>query len=140
MRTFVDTNILVYAVDRSEPEKRAVATALLQARAEDVVLSAQVLTEFYVVATRRLASPLTEVEAAAYVDDLGRLPIVPIDYGLVQEGIRISREAQLSLWDGLILAAARAASCDVVATEDLSHGAVIAGLRIESPFADTQTP
>ena len=134
MTSFVDTNILLYAVDRSEPEKGRRAVALLEERADDLVLSAQVLSEFYAVATRRLPQPLSEAEAAAYIDDLERLPIVAIDLGVVRDGIRLSREAQLSYWDGLIIAAAREAGCDVVVTEDLSHGATVGGVRIENPF------
>ncbi|MBA2294071.1 MAG: PIN domain-containing protein [Actinobacteria bacterium] len=134
MRSFVDTNVLLYAVDQSEPEKGRRAAALLEERADDLVLSAQVLSEFYAVATRRLAQPLPEAEAAAYVDDLERLPIVAIDLRVVREGIRLSREARLSYWDGLIIAAAREAGCDVLVTEDLSHGSTIAGVRIENPF------
>lgn len=134
MRSFVDTNVLVYAVDRAEPAKGRAAASLLQERANDLVLSAQVLSEFYAVATRRLDEPLSEADAAAFVDDLDRLPIVSVDVDLVRDGIRQSREGRLSYWDGLILAAARRASCEVVLTEDLAHGTVIGGVRIENPF------
>lgn len=134
MRSFVDTNVLLYAVDRSEPEKRAIASILIDERADDLVISAQVLSEFYTVATRRLEAPLSEDEAEAYVGNLERLPVVSIDHPLVRDGIRQSREAGISYWDGLIVAAARRARCDVVVSEDLSHGATIGGVRIENPF------
>jgi predicted nucleic acid-binding protein len=98
------------------------------------LLSAPVLSEFYAVATRRLAEPMPEAEAAAFVDDLGRLPVVAIDFEVVRDGIRWSREAQLSYWDGLILAAARHAGCETLLTEDLSHGATIGGIVIDNPF------
>lgn len=135
MRTFVDTNVLVYAVDASQPEKRAAAAAFLEARADELVVSTQVLSEFYVVATRRLARPLSEADAADHVADLARLPVAAIDADVVRDGIRVSREAGLSYWDGLILAAARATGCTVVATEDLTGGATIGGVVIENPFA-----
>jgi predicted nucleic acid-binding protein len=131
---FVDTNVLLYSIDRGEPEKRRIATALICERGEELVLSAQVLSEFYAVATRRLAEPMPEAEAAAFVDDLGRLPVVAIDFEVVRDGIRWSREAQLSYWDGLILAAARHAGCETLLTEDLSHGATIGGIVIDNPF------
>ena len=134
MRSFVDTNVLLYAVDGSEPEKRAIASILIDERADDLVISAQVLSEFYTVSTRRLEAPLSEDEAEAYVGNLERLPVVSIDHPLVRDGIRQSREAGISYWDGLIVAAARRAQCDVVVTEDLSHGATIGGVRIENPF------
>ena len=60
--------------------------------------------------------------------------MVSIDHPLVRDGIRQSREAGISYWDGLIVAAARRARCDVVVSEDLSHGATIGGVRIENPF------
>jgi predicted nucleic acid-binding protein len=133
-RTFVDTNVLVYAVDIAEPRKRTTATALMQERGSELVLSAQVLSEFYAVVTRRLTPPMPEQEAAAAVDELGKLPTVAIDADLVRDGIAISRESKLSYWDGLVLAAARAAGCDTLITEVLAAGSTIAGVRIENPF------
>ena len=60
--------------------------------------------------------------------------MIAIDADLVRDAIAMSRDAQLSYWDGLILAAARLAACDVLLTEDLQSGATIAGVRIENPF------
>lgn len=134
MRAFLDTNVLVYSVDVSEPRKREIARSLLADRAADIVLSAQVLSEFYTVVTRRLAESLAPDDAAAYVDDLSDLPVVPVDSQLVRDAIRLSRSAQLAYWDGLIVAAARTGGCEVLLTEDLSRGATIAGVRIENPF------
>ncbi|MEO5576421.1 MAG: PIN domain-containing protein [Gaiellaceae bacterium] len=134
-RALVDTNVLVYSVDVGEPEKREIARALLADRARDLVLSAQVLSEFYVVATRKLDEPLPAAEVAAYVDALSALPIVVTDAALVRDGIRMSREARISFWDGLIVAAARAGGCETVLTEDLAAGSTIGGVRIENPFA-----
>jgi predicted nucleic acid-binding protein len=135
VRSFVDTNVLLYAVDRSEPEKRAVAATLIEERAGELIISAQVLSEFYAVATRRLQTPLSEDEAEAFVRDLEWLPVVSVDHALVRDGIRQSRAARISYWDGLIVAAARRGACEVVLTEDLSHGATIGGVRIENPFS-----
>lgn len=134
-RALVDTNILVYSVDAGEPEKRKVARALLADRARDLVLSTQVLSEFYVVTTRKLDKPLPDDEAATYVEDLSELPVVVTDTELVRDGIRISRESQISFWDGLIVAAARAGGCQAVITEDLAGGSTIDGVQIENPFA-----
>jgi predicted nucleic acid-binding protein len=133
-RSFVDTNVLVYAIDTADPEKRAAARAFLHEPGQDMVISAQILSEFYVVATRRLATPMTEEDAAARVDDLRKLPTVAIDADLVREGITISRESKLSYWDGLVVAAARAAGCETLVTEDLAAGSTIAGIRIENPL------
>lgn len=133
-KAFVDTNVLVYAVDADDPRKRATARTLLEERGADIVVSAQILSEFYVVVTRRLATPMSERDAAAAVDELSKLPTVVTDAELVRGGIAISRQATLSFWDGLVVAAARAAGCDTLLTEDLSPGSTIAGVRVENPF------
>jgi len=133
-RTFVDTNVLVYAVDTSEPGKRQRALELLASNPENIVISAQVLGEFYVTVTRKLPSPLPERDAAASVERLSGLPTVSVDAGLVDAAIGISRDSQISYWDGLILAAARSAGCERLLSEDLSDGQVIADVRIENPF------
>ena len=136
-RDFVDTNVLVYAVDESEPRKRDRAREILagEGAATGLVLSTQVLCEFYVVATRRLARPLERAAAASAVGELSKLAVVGSDAQLVADGIRISIDAQLSLWDALIIAAARVAGCRRVLTEDLSDGAEIESVRVENPFA-----
>lgn len=132
--SFVDTNVLVYLVDRDEPDKRATARQVL-ARGEDLVTSPQVLGEFYVVSTRRLRRPIPVDLAQRMVDRFSRLRIVPIEGELVKSAIRISQRTQLAYWDSLIVAAAAAARrCERLLTEDLNHGQVIEGVRIENPF------
>ena len=134
MRPFVDTNILVYANDAADARKQQVARETLLEHADSLVLSTQVLSEFYFVVTRRF-SPLLPVEdARTIVDELRQAPIVVIDERLVLDAIAISVSAMISYWDGLIVAAARSGGCDVLLTEDLSHGSTIAGVRIENPF------
>ena len=135
MKPFIDTNVLVYANDPADTRKQQVAREMLLEHAGSLVLSAQVLSEFYAVVTRKFSPLLGLEEARTIVDDLRRFPIVVIDEQLVLDAITISAKAMLSYWDGLILAAARAAGCDVVLTEDLSHGATVAGVRVENPFA-----
>lgn len=135
-RTFLDTNVLVYAVDASAGVKRTRAQAVLaEADPSHLVLSAQVLAEFYVVVTRKLATPLPERDAAAAVSELSRLKVVPLDADLIADAIALARKAHLSLWDGMVIRAAAEAGCERVLTEDLSDGRTIAGVRIENPFA-----
>ena len=133
-RAFVDTNVLVYAFDDADPAKRDRARSLL---ADDVplVISAQVIGEFYMVVTRKLAIPLSEAHASAAVDELLRLPVVPIDAELTRAAVSTSRAARLSYWDALIIEAAAAARCDRVLTEDLAAGSTIRSVRVENPFA-----
>lgn len=134
-RTFVDTNVLVYSVDRSEPEKRKRSVQALRELGPDCVLSAQVLGEFYVIVTRKLASALTAEAAAEQVTALSRGRVVKLDEHLLRRAIDLSRTARLSYWDALILAAAASSGCERILTEDLQHGQTIAGVRIENPFA-----
>lgn len=134
-RSFLDTSILVYRFDRDEPQKQAVAGRLLdEAAPESLVVSTQVLQEFYVVTTRKLARPLSESAAADAVERLSALTVVGSDAAFVRAAIQISRAVRLSLWDALVVRAAVASGCDRVLTEDLQDGADIAGVRIVNPF------
>ena len=133
---FVDTNVVVYAFDDDEPDKQARARDLLTGPAhETLVVSTQVLAEFYVTATRTLARPLDPATARAAVAALSELPVVATDADLVLAGIDLSERHQLSLWDGLIVQAAVAAGCETILTEDLADGALLAGVRVQNPFA-----
>jgi len=97
-------------------------------------VSTQVLAEFYWVATRRLARPLTEAEAAEVVRALAELTVIGADLDLVNSGIALARERQVALWDALIVRAAQAAGCDRLLSEDLQDGAVFGNVRVENPF------
>ncbi len=135
---FLDTNVVVYAFDDDEPEKQERARAVLDAPATEVlVLSAQVLAEFYVTVTRKLARPLAPASAREAVAALSELPVVSADADLVLAGIELSDRYQISLWDGLIVQAAVAAGCETILTEDLADGSLLAGVRIQNPFATT---
>lgn len=136
-RTFVDTNVWVYALDAAEPAKRERAREVLEPGPEtDMVISSQVLGEFYVVVTRRLARPVSAGEAEQLVDRMSQLPVVPVDAALVRAAIALSRSQSLSCWDALIVAAAQTAGCGRILTEDLAHGAMYGNVRVENPFLD----
>jgi predicted nucleic acid-binding protein len=105
------------------------------------VVSLQVLREFYVVVTRTIEAPLSHEEASEIVRDLARLPLVEEGYGLLDRALDLVGEHHLSLWDAMVVVAAEAARCEVLYSEDLSHGQVIRGVRIENPFVgDAQAP
>lgn len=136
-RTFVDTNVLVYAIDDAEPAKRDIARRVLaSSRYGEFVLSAQVLGEFYVTVTRKLAENLSEAEVEQGLDRLGSYPTVPLDADLVRNAVQISRSSQISYWDGLVVAAAERAGCERLLTEDLNHGQQIGSVTVENPFRD----
>lgn len=134
--SFFDTNVLVYAVDEDEPEKRDKAQRLFEEEfgARRGVLSTQVLQEFYWVATRKLDRPLTPERAEARVRDLSRLPVVRVDVTMLLAAISRGRLMGFSLWDSLIVEAALTAGADRLFTEDLQDGQVIEGMRVENPF------
>jgi len=135
-RSFLDTNVLVYRFDRDEPQKRAVAERLLDDAAPgSLVLSTQVLQEFYVVTTRKLARPLDPDTAAVAVAQLSALPVVSSDVLFVRDAIDLSRRARLSLWDALVVRAAQVGGCTRILTEDLQDGAHIGGVQVVDPFA-----
>jgi predicted nucleic acid-binding protein len=137
-RTFVDTNVFVYSVDESlaEKAKHERAVELLSARSESLVVSTQVLQEFYVVTTRKLNPPLNEERAARAVRGIAKLDVVGVDVPMVLAAVDTSRTAQLSLWDALIVEAASRAGCERVLSEDLNAGQVIRGVRIDNPFTN----
>jgi len=136
-RVFVDSNIWVYAVDADEPAKQARARAVLDPpTADTLVTSAQVLGEFYVTVTRKLARPVADEVAARMVDRMAQLPVVSIDADGVQAAIAGSRSWRLSYWDSLIVVAAQSAGCSRLLTEDLADGSTYGGVRVENPFVE----
>lgn len=136
-RTFLDSNVLVYSVDESpgEKAKHERAVELLSMQPESLVVSSQVLQEFYVVTTRKLKNPLSEERAARAVRGIAKLDVVGVDASLVLAAVDTSRTVQISLWDALIIEAASRAGCGRVLSEDLNASQVISGVRIENPFA-----
>lgn len=135
-RAFVDTNVVVYAADESPAEraKHEIAVELLAAEPENLVLSTQVLQEFYHAVTRRLERPLDPEMAANATRALTRVDVIGSDADLVLAAIDTSRSVQISIWDALIVEAAREAGCERVLSEDLSDGQVIRGVLVENPF------
>jgi len=136
---FVDTNVWVYAVDGADPDKRQRALEVTApASGRDLVVSTQVLTEFYAVVTNKLAVPVPVENAEAMVRQLSALPVVAIDAPLVASAIAGSRQWQISIWDALILRAAEVAGCRRVLSEDLADGRTYGSVMVENPFAMTR--
>lgn len=136
MRAFLDTNVLVYLFDSSSPRKQRRAREVFVERTErdEAVLSPQVLEEFYVTVTRKLAAPVPEDKAERMVRSFAALPVVTTDAALVLAAVVLARRNQLSLWDALIVAAAKAGGASELLSEDLQHGQVIEGIRVVNPF------
>jgi predicted nucleic acid-binding protein len=139
---FFDTNVLVYLFDSSSPQKQRTARAVLSDRTGrgEVLLSPQVLQEFYVTVTRKLARPMPRDRAERLVRSFTVFSIVMIDAQLVLAAIALAHRHGLSLWDAMIVAAAKVGGASEVLTEDLQHGQTIEGLRIVNPFRDEDGP
>lgn len=131
--------MLVYAVDASSPSKRTRAQSLFAELAGSVVLSTQVLLEFYVTATRKLATPLSQKDAEERVNELSGADVVEVTVPLVRMAIALSREHGLSLWDALIVESARARGCRRLFSENLQHGREFGSVRVENPFRSSRS-
>ncbi|MGH8652177.1 MAG: PIN domain-containing protein [Gammaproteobacteria bacterium] len=140
-RRFVDTNILVYLFDMDAPEKKATVVGLFERAGASglLVLSTQVLQEFYVVVTRKLARPLSPEAAEQAVRYFATLPVRQVTPALILSAIRRSFQSRLSFWDALVVETAVDAGATVILTEDLQHGQVIDGVRVVNPFASVST-
>lgn len=135
-RAFFDTNVLAYLFDEDSPEKQSRARDLFneRARSGQVVLSPQVLQEFYVTVTRKLARPVSPEDALAAVTHLTSFLLVPVDGATVLRAIRLHQSDSLSFWDALVIQAALEGSCTRVFSEDMQNGRRFGNLVIENPF------
>lgn len=135
VRSFIDTNVLVYADSADLADKQARATALItqHLREGSGVISTQVLHEFVNAAIRKLALPLETVRQRVRL--YARFETVGASAAAALEALDLHTLHQISFWDALIVQAARQSGCVQVLTEDLQAGAVIGGVRIVNPFA-----
>jgi len=131
---FLDTNVLVYAVSSSPAESKKKERALELIEHVDFGLSAQVLQEFFVTVTRKIAKPLTPDSAVALLDEFRYFPVVATDYPIIVAGIEISVRFGVSYWDGAIIAAAESLGAKILFTEDLSHGQNYGSVQAVNPF------
>jgi len=133
---FVDTNILVYANDQSDKIKQQVAKEIILngIRNDQMVISTQVLSEFYVTVTQKIKITL-EPKTALYIIELLRsAEITEIEWSTVIRAIHISQDHKLSYWDSLIIAAAISSEAMILYSEDLNHGQLIEDVKIINPF------
>ncbi len=131
---FIDTNILVYSLDQYDLVKRERCRQLLQLVKNEHrgVISTQVIQEFYVAATSKLhADPLY---VKNIVHTLKNLEIVLITPELIDNAIDIQILHRISFWDSLIIASAEHAQCQMLWTEDLTHGQIIRSVEVINPL------
>jgi predicted nucleic acid-binding protein len=134
VRSFVDTNVLIYAAagKSDAPSKYRRARAIITS--ELFGLSGQVLQEFFVTAVRQAQKPLSVPDAFRWIERLEQFPFVPIDANLVKAAIHLSVRYQISYWDAAIVAAAERLGASILYSEDLNHGQVYGSVRVENPF------
>jgi predicted nucleic acid-binding protein len=131
---FIDTNVLIYAIssDRAESVKASAALQLLASI--DYGLSTQVMSEFYVTATQKIAHPLSRQAAIDFLQKLHQFPIVDFDAALVFEAIALQQEYRISYWDAAIIAAAHRMQAITIYSEDLNDGQFYGSSRVSNPF------
>lgn len=134
---FIDTNVLLYAVDHTEAEKQARAEALLNRLWKDHsgCLSVQVLQEFFVNATRKLSRPLDMDTARQVVEDYSLWIVHAPTSMSVLAAIDLQKQHQLSFWDAMMLGSALDLGAEVVWSEDLNAGQRFGKLEVQSPFS-----
>ena len=137
-KTFVDTNVLIYAHDVDAQVKHEVAKSVLRKLWSERtgVLSMQVLQEFYVNVTRKIASPLPRESARLVVNSysIWCIETTPVE---IAAAFRIEDESRIGFWDALIVASAAKSGATRIVSEDLNAQQMIASIRIENPFAQS---
>jgi predicted nucleic acid-binding protein len=133
-KSFVDTNILLYAVgtDSTGDSKSSRARAVL--REPGIGLSAQVLQEFVANALSKKSLRISETKIDGVLRVLEEFPCVPVTPELVRSALVLRTRYQISFWDAAILAAAQSLGCDTVFSEDFNHGQLYGSVRVINPF------
>lgn len=133
-KAFLDTNVLLYAHDRSAggKQRRAYDLAADLGGSGAGVISTQVMQEFYSAATRKLK--LDPLAAKTALRTFEVFELVQVSSELVYSAVDVSILNRLSFWDGLILAAASAARCSLLYSEDMRVGQTILGITVRNPF------
>src|SRR5437868_3297387 len=137
---FIDTNVLVYAASNAVADRARRDVALELLDRSDLMLSAQVLAEFYSVATSKTKLNMTHEDAVLLLQSLARIPVCPITRELVMEAVELRQRYQISYWDAAIIAAAKQMGCQTVYSEDLNAGQNYDGVIVVNPFAASATP
>jgi len=133
-RSFIDTNVLIYAEASDAPVKQQVALNLLKQLYESAqgVLSTQVLQEYCNVALKKLKLPAQHVRAQ--IDLYEQFEIIQVSPAIIHAGLDLHQTRSIGFYDAIILASAQAAGCAVVYSEDMNTGELMGGVRIVNPF------
>lgn len=134
-RSFVDTNVLIYAEVSDAPVKQRVALDLLKRLYDEAlgVLSTQVLQEYCNVALKKLHLPARHVRAQ--LDLYGQFEVIQVTPAIIHAALDLHQTRSIAFYHAIIVATAQTAGCDVVLSEDMNTGESLAGVRIVNPFA-----
>lgn len=134
-RSFIDTNVLVYAEASDAPLKQRAALSLLKGLYEEGlgVLSTQVLQEYCNVSLKKLKLPAQYVRAQ--LDLYEQFEVVQVTPAIIRAGLDLHQTRSVSFFDSIVLASAHASGCNVIWTEDMNVGEIVNGVRIANPFA-----
>jgi predicted nucleic acid-binding protein len=135
---FIDTNVLIYAYDRSAGRKHTAAALLVEQcwEEENGCLSIQVLQEFYVTVTRKIVKPLQPQTARQIVADLVHWRLHIPEANDVLQAIDMQQTYRLAFWDAMVLQSAARLGCMQLLSEDLSHGETYGTVQVINPFTD----
>jgi predicted nucleic acid-binding protein len=136
--SFVDTNVLVYALAGDDPVRSPRAQELLKGLMRTNLLrcSTQVLQECYVALTRKVKSRLDPEQALRYLDQIATWPVTTIDYPMIRDAAHVQARDRVSFWDALIVVAASRSGAVRLYSEDLNAGQRIFGVEVVNPFRD----
>jgi predicted nucleic acid-binding protein len=135
-KTFIDSNVLIYAHDADAGDKREIARRVLRELWEERtgILSPQVLQEFYVNATRKIRTPLPKPAARSVVSSYAAWCLDGSRAADIAAAFQIEDDAKIGFWDALIVAVAARSGATRILSEDLNPGQIVSGVRIENPF------
>lgn len=136
-KVLIDTNLLVYAYDNSEPAKQQTALTVLDnlVTSGSGLISTQILSEFFVTVTRKIPDPLTLEQAEQRAINFSQIwPVLTVTGMIALEAVRGARVHGFSYWDALVWATARLNQAGLIFSEDFSHDQLVEGVRFVNPF------
>ena len=133
-KVFIDTNILIYALDSADKKKQKKAQAAIKecANNNNGTISTQILQEFFVTATKKLGFDAVTIKTIART--FSRFEIITVSPSIIESAIDCSVINKLSFWDSLMISTAESARCTQLLTEDLTHNQHIQTVTIKNPF------
>ncbi len=134
-RAFIDTNIFIYAFEKSDSEKKRKAFDLINSENMQILTSIQVLNEFVSATLKKKLLPKEKaIDTALLIEN--EFETIPLNSEVFKKGMGIfSNEGiHISLWDSLIVAAAIVGECDTLYSEDMQHDYIVGNLKIKNPL------